>query len=476
MADGIRLEIKRSKRGIQTDMSRRKRHSTKPREHYNPSYVKLGKIDRDGSGGRWNRHPLYNKKKYRAPWWVWCLIILSILSGLAALGIVTYQYEQLHKEDSNVQAIQSEKGKSAVTNSQKNQSKEEVAAKQLEQKVLQRIESMPLPDKIAQLFLITPEELTGTAIVVQAGEATKTKLQTFPVGGLIYFEKNVEDQNQLKTMLANTKGYSKYPIFLGVEEEGGDSLSRIANSGHVTVPQVSNMIEIGKSGDIKKAAEVGTTVGSYLSELGFNLNFAPNADVIINNENTTFASRSFGSDAQMVGSMVTSLVKAMQKEKISAVLKYFPGQGDVLVDNQNGSYVSQKTWSQLKEMELIPFDAGIQAGADMIMVGHVSFPNINGDYTPASIAPAIVTDILRNQLNYEGIVITDALNVESITGICESSDIGVRVIQAGGDMILMPEDFQAAYTGLLSAVQSGVISQERIDESLSRIYRVKLRE
>lgn len=332
------------------------------------------------------------------------------------------------------------------------------------------IAELPVEDKVAGLFFITPEALTGTNTVIRAGDTTKEKLGQYAVGGLVYFDQNIQSADQIKEMLSNTKSMSKYQIFLGVDEEGG-SVARVADN--IDVPEVDSMAAIGESGDASLAYEAGATIGTYLSELGFNVDFAPVADLSAADADNGIAERSFGEDAQAVSGMVAGVVEGIQSAGVSACVKHFPGLGEMTEDTHSGMVVSEKSKEELLAQELAAFKAGIESGTQFVMVSHLSLPNINGDNTPASISKTVITDILRGDLGYEGIVITDAFNMSAITEYYTSEEAAVNAILAGADMILMPEDFEQAYQGVLQAVENGIITGERLDESLRRIYRVK---
>lgn len=335
------------------------------------------------------------------------------------------------------------------------------------------ISEMSLEDRVAGLFMITPEALTGVDKAVKAGDGTKEALEKYPVGGLIYFKQNIQSKEQITDMLANTTSMSKYPIFLGVDEEG-DSIARVAEA--LKLDKIDSCAKIGESGDANNAYTAYQTVGSYLLEYGFNVNFAPVADVLTNPDNEAIGKRSFGSDADVVSTMVASAVKGLEETGISACMKHFPGQGDANGDTHTGLSTTERTLEQLRETELKPFAAGIEAGAQMIMVGHASYPSITGDNTPASLSKDIITDILREELGYNGVVITDALNMSAVSEYYDSATAAVMALKAGADMVLMPEDFEAAYQGVLDAVADGTISEARINDSLSRIYKIKYKE
>ena len=338
---------------------------------------------------------------------------------------------------------------------------------QLDEIVDACIAEMPLEDKVAGLFIITPEALTGTDVAIKAGDTTKEKLSQYAVGGLIYAKQNIKSADQLKEMISGTQGFSKYPLFIGIDEEGG-SVSRIAESG--LADNVGTMGDIGTSGDPSKAKEAGSAIAAYLSEYGFNLDFAPVADVILEG-NSIIGDRSFGSNAG--DAMVSACVEGLQEGDVSACLKHFPGLGSTTEDTHEGMATSEKTKEDFETTDFLSFQGGIDAGADFVMVSHLSVPNITGDNTPSSLSDKMITDILRGELGFNGIVITDAMDMKAVTDYYTSDEAAVKALQAGADMILMPEDFEAAYQGVLDAVNNGTLSEERINESLQRIYRVK---
>lgn len=331
------------------------------------------------------------------------------------------------------------------------------------------IAGMTLEDKVAGLFIITPEALTGTDTVIKAGSVTEQSLAERPVGGLIYFSKNIKDSAQLTEMLQNTRSWSKNDIFLGVDEEGG-TVSRVAGNG--LADDVGSMADIGAAGDAAAAQEAGAIIGGYLSGYGFNLNFAPVADVVAEG-NETIGSRSFGSDPNLVAPMVAAAVEGMQSSGVSACLKHFPGLGDTVEDTHDGMAATEKSLEDFNAIDFPVYQAGINAGADMVMVSHLSTPNVTGDNTPASLSEKMITEILRGQLGYQGIVITDSMSMTAITDYYTADEAAVKALQAGADMILMPEDYETAYNGVLEAVNNGTLSEERINESLRRIFRVK---
>lgn len=342
----------------------------------------------------------------------------------------------------------------------------------LEQRINETIEEMSLTEKVAGLFIVTPEAITGVNTAVQAGEGTKEALEKYAVGGLIYFSKNIQSAEQLSQMIQNSKEYSQYPLFIAVDEEGG-SVSRVAEAG-LADKQLS-AAEIGATGDANNAYVAGCNIGSYLAQYGFNLNFAPVAD--LNNVNgSVMKDRAYGADAATAGPYVASMVSGLQEQGISACLKHFPGIGSTTSDTHNGLAYTERTAEEFRAEEFVAFKAGIDAGAQMIMVGHVSAEGLSGDNTPASMSEAIITGYLRNELGYQGVIITDAMNMSAISTYYSSEQAAVMALKAGCDMVLMPENFLQAYAGVLNAVAEGTISEERINDSLRRIYRIKYAE
>lgn len=345
-------------------------------------------------------------------------------------------------------------------------------------KLSKKLEEMSLEDKVAQLFLISPEALTGYEQVTQFGTATEKALQQYPVGGFIYFSGNLVSREQVKNMIQGQQQCSMdrigLPLFIGIDEEGG-AITRIASSGKFGVREFPDMAEIGSLGNADKAYELGDTIGSYLTELGFNLDFAPVADVLTNPENTVVKRRSFGRDAQLVSKMVQAQAKGLMQNHVLACVKHFPGHGATAGDTHEGYAYTDQTWEELEERELVPFIDAIENGIPFIMVGHIALPSVTGTNEPASCSKIVIQEHLREELGYDGIVLTDALQMKAITDTYGSQQAAVKVIQAGADMLLEPDDFLTAYRAILDAVNTGVLTEERIDESVARILQVKER-
>lgn len=331
--------------------------------------------------------------------------------------------------------------------------------------------SMTEDEKLWQLFFVTPEAITNVNTATVAGEATKNALAQYPVGGIVYFAKNLEDRAQAAALLANTQSYAKIPLFLGVDEEGG-TVSRIGANEALGGTKVADMRSFGQSADPAQVYAAGQTLAANLTGLGFNLDFAPDCDVV-SGVDSVIGSRSFGSDPELCASLAGVIVKSLRAEGVVSCLKHFPGYGSAVTDDHYGTSVLEKTEAELESCDFLPFAAGIEAGAPFVMVSHLSVPEVVGDETPSDLSSKIVSELLRNKLGFTGVIITDSHQMASITDHYTSGEAAVKALQAGVDMILMPQDLQAAFDGVKAALAGGTLTQSRIDESVLRILQVK---
>ncbi|MBQ8956279.1 MAG: hypothetical protein IJ075_04855 [Lachnospiraceae bacterium] len=343
------------------------------------------------------------------------------------------------------------------------------------------ISNLDMEEKVAQLFIVTPEEITGMTTVTRAGDTTKDALTLYPVGGLIYFAQNFEDPDQTKEMLANTTQYITDACgiapFLATDEEGG-RVARLAENEAFELENVGPMADIGKLDDTKASDEAynaGAAIGKYMSELGFNLDFAPVADVLTSKSSEAIGDRSFGSDPELVSKLSYQFASGLQESGIIPCYKHFPGHGSVAGDTHETTVAIEKTKEELETSDLIPFRNAVENDAPMIMASQLSCPEITGDDTPTSLSSVMLTDILRDEMGYNGIIITDSFQMGAVTQVYpDSGDAAVAAIKAGADIVLMPADFNEAYHAVLSAASSGEIEEQRIDDSLRRILIVKL--
>jgi len=339
----------------------------------------------------------------------------------------------------------------------------------LDQVVNAAIEVMPLEDKVAGLFMVTPELLTGVKPVTRAGDSTKNALSKYAVGGILYTKQNVKNKDSFEKMISNTELYSKYPIFLAMEEETGKA-AVLANMNIGS--KTDSAKELGADGDTQKAYLAGITVSTYLKELGLNMDLAPVAD-LANVEKSVMEDRSFGSDAEKVAGFASSMIRGLQEQEILPCVKHFPGMGSVTADPANGIVVSERTEEEFWAEEFVVFQKLVDEKVPVIMVGNMGAPALTGDNVACSLSDRVVTGILRTELGYNGLVITDMLNDKAVADYHSADEAAILALKAGCDMLLCPENFEQAYNGVLQAVQNGTISQERIDDALRRIYRIK---
>lgn len=353
----------------------------------------------------------------------------------------------------------------------------EAAAVAARAAVDERIGAMTLEQKVAQLFIVTPEALVeGVSQVTQAGDMTREGVTAHPVGGIVYFAQNLLDPEQTTTMLANVKQFyadaGNVAPFIAVDEEGG-TVVRVADNEAFGAQDVGDASALGSAGDTEAAKRAAEQIADYLMPLGFNLDFAPVADVVDPLRSDTMGLRSFSSDAAVAADMVRAEVEGFRDKKMLCCAKHFPGIGAAAGDSHEGAITIEATNEELETVDLVPFRAAIEAGVPMIMVGHVSLPNIVGDSTPAPLSSAVVQGMLRDSLGYTGIIVTDSLSMGAITDYYTPAEAAVAALKAGCGIPLMPERLDEAYQGVLSAVQVGELTEERLDESLTRILTAK---
>lgn len=340
------------------------------------------------------------------------------------------------------------------------------------------IENLTVEEKVAQLFVVTPESLVKRdETVFECDQELTSILDAFFIGGILYFGRNLSDPEQVKEFLRKTQdvSYKRYgvPLFQCVDEEGGD-VSRVANRSAFNVENIGYPSELAKSVDPHVVFEKGAYVGRYLLDLGFNVDFAPCADVLTNAKNTVIGNRSYGSDPDQVAKLSVAFAQGLLSSHVIPSFKHFPGHGDTEGDSHFGYAYTEKNIEKLFKCELIPFILGIENNIPMIMVGHISLPNVTGNNEPATLSHQIISELLRKQLGFEGIIITDSLKMKAISEAYTSDEAAIKVLEAGADMILRPIDFYDAYYGVINAVKTGRVTESRINQSLRRIFKTKL--
>ncbi|MBQ4369717.1 MAG: glycoside hydrolase family 3 protein [Oscillospiraceae bacterium] len=325
---------------------------------------------------------------------------------------------------------------------------------------------MSLYEKICQMIIVRPSDLAGVYPVTAAGETTRQALEKYPVGGLFYDSSNMTGQEQLRDMTANTKAYMQITPIIVCDEEGGTVARLMRNVGTTWINSMYSYRDQGPETAFANAETIARDMVSY----GFNADFAPVADVWSNSANTVIASRAYSDDFEQAAELVAAAVEGFHAGGVACTLKHFPGHGDTAADSHYGSVYVYKTLDELRSQELIPFKAGIDAGADMVMMGHLIVSEI--DEEPAPFSYTIVTELLRGELGFEGVVITDALEMQALKNY-SAGETAVKALQAGIDLLLCPSDLDGTIRALTEAVERGEITEERIDESVLRILMMK---
>ena len=350
--------------------------------------------------------------------------------------------------------------------------------------VEEQLQKMTLREKVGQMFFVRPECLDTTIHWKEYADLMPLELQEvnncmkgvnekYPVGGIILYAWNIKDETQLGQFLPQLKALNGKPLMC-IDEEGG-RVARIANNENFHVKKYESMGAIGATGDPANAYECGNTIGTYLKYYGFDIDFAPVADVNTNPENIIIGPRAFSDDPAVAAPMVTNYLQGLKDAGIIGCIKHFPGHGDVKNDTHYGYAQTQKTWAEMLDCEIITFRAGIQWGCQLIMTAHISAPNVIGKDIPSTMSSVILQDKLRRELGYQNIIVTDAMDMGAITQQYTIEEAAVGCIKAGADIVLCPKDLVKAFDAVIAAVENGTITEERINQSARRILRLKIK-
>jgi beta-N-acetylhexosaminidase len=332
--------------------------------------------------------------------------------------------------------------------------------------VKEQLDQLSLDEKIGQMIL---SGVQGTTLDAQA----KQMIRDQKVGGIIFYANNFSTVPGTAKFVQSIKDANRsnpVPIFMSVDQEGG-KVSRMPES----VESIPSNGKVGKTKDADLAQTMGKLLARQIQLVGFNVDFAPVLDVNSNPNNPVIGDRSFGSSASLVSQMGIAEMKGLRSEGIIPVVKHFPGHGDTSVDSHLDLPVVNKTEKQLAQLEWIPFEAAVKEQVEAVMVAHILFPKLDLDH-PASLSDVIIRQHLRGKFKYNGVVITDDLSMGAIAKNYKLNDAAVATVQAGSDILLVAHSYESAKTifdTLKSAVQSGKISESRINESVYRILALK---
>lgn len=344
-----------------------------------------------------------------------------------------------------------------------------------------QLESMTLEEKVGQLFMVTPGTLGLPQIkapmdaitqeqLTQMENAIREIFAKYPVGGIVQFAADLYSPEQITAYNALLQRAAEIPLFLGIDEEGG-TVARLANHSAFDLPQYQSAGAVGASGNPEDALKMGQTIGAYLGEYGFNMDFAPVADVNTNPNNPVIGNRSFSSDCNVAGQMAKAMAEGLEEKGIVPVFKHFPGHGDTAQDSHEEVAYSHKTLEELQNCEFIPF-SGLTEN-QCVMVGHIALPEVTGDMTPATLSSEIVTGLLREKLGFRGLILTDSMVMEAITDNYSSAEASLLALEAGCQIILQPADFPSAFDGVVEAVEAGTFPEEQLNTVVLQILRFK---
>jgi beta-N-acetylhexosaminidase len=395
---------------------------------------------------------------------VWILMLLLLLSG-CQIG-----NEKLNQQDQNIEENLKESAVPAIDSElnledeREDLSKEEVVSEtltediQLEASIDEILSNLSLEAKVAQMFYVTLEDYERTGL---------------SYGGIIFFKHNMKTANQTQKIINKIQSEMTVPAFIGLDEEGG-LVSRITGEASIGGTKIPSAWVLGHATTPNAVYIANEIIARETRTLGFNMNFAPVGDVHTNPDNPIIGHRAFSDNPQDVGEKVMEAINAYQHHNIIPVIKHYPGHGDTNEDSHLGTATLNHDLSRLRNVELLPFVKAIRGGVDVIMVGHLQVPQVTGDLTPASLSEIMIQEILIDELGFEGLVISDALNMKSIVDYYGTKAMMDQGLDAGLNLFLMPENVDAAYEHLLKKAQTSKEAEMKINETLRKIIRLKL--
>lgn len=339
---------------------------------------------------------------------------------------------------------------------------EDINKDEIVEKVENKLNNMTLDEKIAQMIVLAWRD-PGTY------DELYRIFRDKKVGGFILFKENMSTYEKTKTLISNLQEYNDIPLIIGMDQEGG-LVQRLKYLKDVKVTDIPYMYYLGKTNDETLAYDVGKVMAEELRTIGVNVVFAPDIDIFSNPNNAVIGKRSFGSDYLLINRMAGSLARGLEETGVIPTYKHFPGHGDTATDSHKDLPIIDKSYDELKSLELQTFKSAIDNNAKLIMVGHIALPNITGDNTPASLSKELITDVLKKDMGYNGLVITDALNMKALTDNYTHEEIVTKAIDAGVDILLMPEDVD----NTIKYIKEN-ISEERLNESVKKILEFKYR-
>jgi beta-N-acetylhexosaminidase len=341
------------------------------------------------------------------------------------------------------------------------------------------IKHMSMEEKVGQMLMPDFRTWRGQNVTVMNDEIAKL-VKDYHLGGVILFRENTLTADQTtKLVSAYQDAAEKYGLLISIDQEGG-IVTRLQ-----TGTDMPGNMALGATRSEETAEKVGKAIGEELNALGINMNFGPVLDVNNNPDNPVIGVRSFGEDPELVAKLGNAYIKGLHETGTAATAKHFPGHGDTAVDSHIGLSEVPHDIDRLKKVELYPFQQAMDAGIDAIMTAHVTFPKIDDtkaiskkDGTeiavPATLSHKVLTGLMREDMGFKGVIVTDAMNMGAISEHFGPVDAAIRAVKAGADILLMPVGIEAVANGLYDAVNSGDISEDRLEQSVERVLTLKL--
>lgn len=328
------------------------------------------------------------------------------------------------------------------------------------------VENMTVDEKIGQMIMISTD-------YTSFNQNLNDQLDDIKPGGVILFSQNIKSEEQLIKFIADLQDNVTIPLFIGVDEEGG-RVERFNSIAESPLSQLPSMLDLGNTLDSQLSYQVGQAIASELSYYGVNLNFAPVLDVYSNSNNTVIGNRAFGTTSSQVIKMALPLARGLKSNNIIPVIKHFPGHGDTSEDSHVELPVVRKNLNELKELELQPFQAAINSGVDdAIMVAHIAYPEITGSMVPATLSSLIITDILREDMQFDGVIFTDSIIMKALSTNYTMSEIAVLGVNAGIDVFIAQNKGLELFDAIKTGVETGKIEEKTIDEAVKRVLKLK---
>lgn len=337
---------------------------------------------------------------------------------------------------------------------------------EIDLRIDEMMSNMTTDEKIAQMMIVYYRN-------PYMDNTLKKTLESVKPGGFILFNENITTYENTLKLIKEIKSSSNIPMFIAIDEEGGN-VQRLLALTDKEVTDIPYMQEVGKKDDEKLTYDVGKVIAEELRVFGINMDFAPDIDVFSNPNNTVIGKRSFGSSPEFVSRHGLTLSRALEDNNVIAVYKHFPGHGNTEVDSHKDLPIVSKNKDELINSDLVPFIDAIENNASVIMIGHLAVPEITKNNVPASLSKTLITDFLKGELNYKGLVVTDALDMKALTNYYSDEEICGKAVEAGVDILLMPSSSRKCLKSVKDALNDGKITEERIDESVRKILRLKI--